>query len=125
MAVVVRSAGLTELVARDAEVIQVATGFQFTEGPVWHPKQGCLYFSDIPSDVIQRLDPAPEGLGRVTEYRRPSQKSNGLTLDRELRLIACQHSSSEVTRTGSDGVALPIANQWQGTELNSPNDVVA
>ena len=60
MAVVVRSAGVTELVARDAELTQVATGFQFTEGPVWHPREGVLYFSDIPSDVIHRLEPLGE-----------------------------------------------------------------
>lgn len=124
MALVVRSAGVMELVGRDAGLTQVATGFQFTEGPVWHPREGVLYFSDIPSDVIHRLDPAPSGPGQVSEYRRPSQKSNGLTLDRELRLIACQHSSSEVTRTGVDGEAAPIATHWQGTQLNSPNDVV-
>ena len=124
MAVGVRSAGVTELVARDAELTQVATGFQFTEGPVWQPREGVLYFSDIPSDVIHRLEPSPSGPGSVSEFRRPSQKSNGLTLDRELRLIACQHSSSEVTRTGSDGVPAPIATHWEGTQLNSPNDVV-
>ncbi|NLD73327.1 MAG: SMP-30/gluconolactonase/LRE family protein, partial [Chloroflexi bacterium] len=68
---------------------EVAGGFRFTEGPVWHP-DGYLLFSDIPADTIYRLDPAS---GDVAPWRRPSGNSNGLTFDRAGRLIACEHGN--------------------------------
>lgn len=93
----------------------VATGFQFSEGPVWLPGTG-LVFSDIPADTIYKTD--------RTEFRKPSGKSNGLTADREGRLIACEHLNRRVTRTEKDGTVTVLAEQYLGRKLNSPNDVV-
>ena len=94
---------------------QVATGFTFTEGPVWLGKEG-LIFSDIPADTICRLD--------KSAFRNPSNHSNGLTLDREGRLIVCETTTRRVTRTEKDGTITVIAEKFEGHKLNSPNDVV-
>lgn len=93
----------------------LAEGFKFTEGPVWLPG-GPLVFSDIPADTIYRAD--------KTVYRRPSGKSNGLTLDTQGRLIACEHGNRRVSRTEKDGTVVALAETYDGKKLNSPNDVV-
>jgi len=93
----------------------VAEGFKFTEGPVWLPGEG-LVFSDIPADTIWRAD--------KTVFRQPSGKSNGLAVDGEGRLIACEHWNRRVTRTEKDGAITVLADQYLGRRLNSPNDLV-
>jgi gluconolactonase len=98
---------------------QVASGFRFTEGPV-PLADGSLLFSDIPASIIYRL--APGGLPEV--WRSPSGQSNGLTLDRQGRLIACEHGNRRVTRTEHDGAIVSLADRYHGGRLNSPNDVV-
>jgi len=104
--------------ARTSELTRLATGFQFTEGPVWHP-DGYLIFSDIPADTIYRL----QG-GATDVFRRPSGNSNGLAFDREGRLVACEHGNRRVSVTQTDGTVVPVATHYQGKRLNSPNDVV-
>ena len=98
---------------------QIATGFQFTEGPVWHP-DGYLIFSDIPASRIYKWTPD----GTVAIWREPSGNSNGLTLDRERRVIACEHGNRRVSRTAADGTVVTLADSYGGKRLNSPNDVV-
>jgi gluconolactonase len=93
----------------------IAEGFQFTEGPLWLAGDE-LIFSDIPADTIYRAD--------KSVFRRPSGKSNGLTLDPEGRLVACEHWNRRVTRTEADGSITVLADAYQGKKLNSPNDVV-
>jgi sugar lactone lactonase YvrE len=101
------------------EVQELATGFQFTEGPVWHPA-GYLLFSDIPANIIYRWE---EGQP-VRPWRTPSGHSNGLTYDRQGRLIACEHGNRRVSRLEPDGRVTVLASHYQGKRLNSPNDVV-
>lgn len=101
------------------EMREAASGFQFTEGPVWHP-DGYLLFSDIPADAIYRLAPGEP----ATPWRTPSGNSNGLTFDRLGRLIACEHGNRRVTRTETDGSVAAVATHYEGKRLNSPNDVV-
>lgn len=98
---------------------RIATGFQFTEGPVWHP-DGYLLFSDIPASRIYRWDPD----GTVSVWREPSGNSNGLTFDRQGQLIACEHGNRRVSRTEPDGSVTTLADSYNGHRLNSPNDVV-
>ena len=98
---------------------EVASGFQFTEGPVWHP-DGYFLFSDILGDTIHRWQPA----GEAETWRTPSNESNGLTFDRRGRLIACEHATRRVTRTESDGTITELATHHGDKRLNSPNDVV-
>jgi gluconolactonase len=99
-----------------------ATGFRFTEGPVWHGDDNVLIFSDIPGDCLYRFDPASEA---VTVYRQPSNKTNGNVFDREHRLVSCEHATSRLVRTEIDGSVSVLASHYDGIELNSPNDVVA
>lgn len=103
----------------DGEPELVATGFEFTEGPVWHP-DGYLFLSDIPAHRIFKL--TPDGTSEV--FREPSGGANGLTFDRQGRLIACEYHSRRVSRTESDGAISVLADSYHGKRLNSPNDVV-
>ncbi len=109
------------IVPKGAVVEHLASGLGFTEGPVWH--NDGLLFSDIPRNRITRWRRLPEG-PELTTFRTPSGNSNGLTLDRSGRLIACEHSARRVTRTETDGTITALAERYQGKRLNSPNDVV-
>ena len=99
---------------------KLGTGFLFTEGPVWHPTGRFLLFSDMPDDHLRRWS-AADG---VTTFRKPCHMSNGLTYDRQGRLVTCEHASSRLTRTEPDGRIVPLATHHEGKQLNSPNDVV-
>jgi len=109
-----------EVVCEDPVLEELASGFEFTEGPVWHPRDRHLTFSDMPGDHMRRWS-ADRG---VTSFRRPSNKANGNTYDREGRLLTCEHATSRVTRTGHDGSISVLASHYQDRELNSPNDIV-
>jgi gluconolactonase len=119
MTVSVHSEKLRELVDEDAEVEQIATGFTFTEGPIWMA-DGSLHFSDMPGDKRRRWHP-DEG---VTVLRDPSNKCNGMTLDNDGNLIVCEHVTSSVVRESPDGGRETLATHWGDKELNSPNDVI-
>ncbi len=99
----------------------VATGFTFTEGPVWRGDD--LLFSDIPNNRTIRYRPLPEG-PEITTFRTPSGNANGLTLDRQGRLLACEHSGRRVSRVDESGRAETVVDSYKGKRLNSPNDVV-
>ena len=98
---------------------KLAGDFQFTEGPVWIAAKNELLFSDIPANRIIRFKD-----GKFETFRTPSHNSNGLTLDKQGRLIACEHGSRSVTRTEADGTITTLADHYDGKRLNSPNDVV-
>lgn len=104
----------------NAPVKQIATGFDWVEGPVWFGDAGCLLFSDIPNNRIMRWTPD----AGTTVYRAPSNYANGHTRDREGRLISCEHGTRRVTRTELDGRITVIADSFEGRRLNSPNDVI-
>ena len=108
-----------ELIDLAAPIGQIGTGFTFTEGPIWHPTQHHLLFSDMPADVRRRWDPR---LG-VVEVSRPANKCNGMTYDAMLNLIVCEHATSSLIREGADGKREVLASHFEGKELNSPNDV--
>ena len=120
MAVNVKSDALRELVDENAEVERLATGFTFTEGPIWNADEQALYFSDMPGNVRRRWS-AEDG---VREVMRPSNKCNGLTYDAEGNLLVCEHVTSSLIRERPDGTREVIASHFEGKELNSPNDVL-
>ncbi|MBX7233581.1 MAG: SMP-30/gluconolactonase/LRE family protein [Caldilineales bacterium] len=100
---------------------RLATGFGFTEGPIWHAGERHLTFSDIPGDAMYRWSEA-EG---VALFRQPSHKANGNAYDRQGRILTCEHASSRLSRSHRDGSGYEVlAAHYQGQELNSPNDVV-
>jgi len=122
---------LEEIVAPDATLERVASGFVFTEGPVWSA-DGSLLFSSPNTNVIYRWDPA----GRVTAFRSKSgytgidigrftqPGSNGLTFDPDGRLTICQHGNRRVIRVEAHGNVTVLADTYEGGRLNSPNDLV-
>ena len=96
-------------------------GYGLIEGPVWFPAGRFLVFSDIPNNRMLRWD---ETNGSVSEFRNPSNFSNGNTRDLQGRLITCQHLSRSVTQTEHSGQVTTLASHFDGKRLNSPNDVV-
>ena len=120
MSLDVRSPKLLDLIDADAELQQLGTGCEFTEGPVWHAEGKFLLFSDIPANQMKKWT-AEEG---ITNFRVPSGKSNGLTYDKQGRLVAAEHANRRVSRTEADGTVVTIASHYEGKRLNSPNDVV-
>ena len=124
MAVKQIAPGLERIVALDQETKELGSGFGAesgpAEGPVWWKEGGYLLFSDIGND--RRMMWAP-GEG-VTLSHEPTNNANGLTRDRQGRLIACEHSARRVTRLEPDGNTTVVANSYRGWRLNRPNDVV-
>ncbi|MGJ8533225.1 MAG: isochorismatase family protein [Alphaproteobacteria bacterium] len=108
-----------KLIDEYAPVAQLGTGFVFTEGPIWHPVQNHLLFSDMPGDVRRKWTPD----GRIEEVMRPSNKANGMTYDADLNLLACEHATSSVARFLPDGRREALCSHFEGRELNSPNDI--
>ena len=116
-----RDSTFERIVGANPRIEHLATGFGFTEGPVWRGDH--LLFSDIPNSRIVRYELAEEG-PRVTTFRYPSGNANGMTLDRERRLVTCEHTHRRVSRTGNDGRLTVLANRYDGRRFNSPNDIV-
>jgi gluconolactonase len=114
-----RDPGFADVVG-DSALETLASGLGFTEGPVWHPYEKWLVFSDMPENRMYVRQPS----GGIEDFRRPSNKANGNTLDREGRLLTCEHATSSVTRLEPDGSTTVLATHYQGKELNSPNDIV-
>jgi gluconolactonase len=112
--------GLDEIVDTGATLEQLASGFRFVEGPVWHPLRRSLVFSDIIGDTQYCWK---ESVG-LSVYRRPSHMANGNAWDREGRLLSCEHATSRVSRLHEDGRYEVLTSHYKGGELNSPNDIV-
>ena len=97
---------------------KVATGFIFTEGPVWHP-EGFYYFVDIKSNLLYRMVP-----GQAPVKVRETLGGNGTTFDLQGRLINCEGDGRRVTRTAADGTVTVLVDRFEGKRLNRPNDVI-
>jgi gluconolactonase len=126
------------IVTEESVLERIATGFAFLEGPVW-TRGSTLIFSDIPAntlyewvpsgaiqeaaDLLETGGPRAE-TGELRVFRQPSFNANGNTLDRQGRLITCEHSGRRVSRTEADGTFTTLAESYDGKRLNSPNDVV-
>ena len=115
----VRNPGLHDLIAADAPIERIAGGLVFTEGPVW--RGDALLFSDIPNNRIARWRRLPEGPELTTFATGPS---NGLTLDRQGRLLAAEHGGRRVARVADNGERTVLVDRFEGKRLNSPNDIV-
>jgi gluconolactonase len=120
------------LVAADAKLEVLAEGYDWSEGPVWVPRDGgFLLWSDVPANTIYKWSAGqaaavymkPSGFTGVTKYSG-EPGSNGLTLDREGRLISAEHGDRRVSRFDWTGGKRTLADNWQGKRFNSPNDVI-
>jgi gluconolactonase len=123
---------LNSIIAPGTKVEKVADGFSFTEGPVWHP-DGYLLFSDPNTNTIYRYNPKNHNVtvymshsgytgADIGEYGQPG--SNGLTIDKEGRLIVAQHGNRRIIRHEKKGPVTILADKIEGKRFNSPNDVV-
>jgi gluconolactonase len=104
-----------------AKVERLATGFRWSEGPVWFGDGRYVLWSDIPNNRIMRWD---EETGTASVFRKPSNFANGNSRDRQGRLITCEHGTRRVSRTEYDGTITTVADKFDGKPLNSPNDIV-
>jgi gluconolactonase len=122
---------LDELVSTSSQIEKIAGGHEITEGPVYVPA-GYLLFSDIPKNTIFQWRP---GAGESVIRKQSGYDgidappgfvigSNGLTLDKQRRLIICEHGNRRVTRLEPDGRLTVLADHYEGKRLNSPNDVI-
>jgi gluconolactonase len=104
-----------------ARLEKLAEGCRWAEGPAYFPAGRYLIWSDVPNDRMMRFD---ETSGVVSVFRHSSGYSNGNTVDRQGRLVTCEHGNRRVTRTEHDGSITVLASHYQGKRFNSPNDVV-
>jgi gluconolactonase len=112
--------GLSALLELDSAT-RICTGFTFTEGPIWIPRDGCLLFTDIPANRIHRWRP---GMTDAEIYREPSRHANGLTLDRGGKIVACEHSGRRVSSGAYGDVEQTLVDSFECKRFNSPNDIV-
>jgi gluconolactonase len=127
-----KSPALDALIAPDAKFEKLSDGHKWTEGPVWSSRGGFLLWSDIPNNVVHKWQPGaavtefvkPSGYSGTEPFTGPEPGSNGLTFDRDGRLILCQHGDRRVARMDSPGRFTVLADKYEGKRLNSPNDVV-
>jgi gluconolactonase len=127
---------LDHILAPGTKIERIATGFGFTEGPVWVPGEagevGHLLFSDPNNNTIYRWSTDGQvSIFRthsgytgadIGDYHQPG--SNGLSLDPQGRLTICEHGNRRVTRLEKNGVLTVLADRFEGKRLNSPNDQV-
>jgi len=105
----------------NVQLERLYTGCRWAEGPAWFAPGRYLVWSDIPNDRMLRWD---ETDGSVSVFRQPSLNANGHTVDREGRLVSCEHRGRCVSRTNFDGRREVLVDRYEGRRLNSPNDVV-
>ena len=98
---------------------RLATGFVFTEGPLWHP-DGFFYFVDVRASMLYRLTPG----GAPEVVREKTGGGNGTTFDLQGWLVLCEGDNRRVTRRGADGRFEVLMDRFEGKRLNRPNDVV-
>jgi gluconolactonase len=118
---VVHDARFSKLVLGHANLDKLASGCRWAEGPAYFAAGRYLVWSDIPNNRMMRFDETDDS---VSVFRSPSFNSNGNTVDREGRLVSCEHLTRRVTRTEHDGSITVLADRYEGRRLNSPNDVV-
>ena len=114
------SPGMERIVSSDQTLEPLGSGFAAAEGPVWHREGGYLLFSQVLGNRTMKWAPR-DG---VTVFHEPTNNGNGLTLDLQGRLIACELGGRRVSRLETDGSITVVAGRYQGKRLNAPNDVV-
>ena len=121
----IRSATFEKLILPDERLRKLGDGYEWAEGTTWVPDAamsggGYLVWSDIPNDRMMRWS---ESDG-TTVFRHPCGYTNGHTLDREGRLVSCEHGERRISRTELDGTVVSLVDSYEGKRLNSPNDLV-
>jgi gluconolactonase len=117
----IRDPRFRALIMPNVHMETLATGCRWAEGPAYFPAARHLLWSDIPNDRVLKWD---ENSGAVSTFLRPARNHNGHTVDRQGRLVSCEHRGRCVSRIEHDGSVTILADRWNGKRLNSPNDVV-
>ena len=119
-----RDQALDRILPTDWSIEELADGLGGdqgpAEGPVWWKDEGYLLFTDNHRGQIMKWSPN----GRISVFRDPTNRANGMTRDIQGRLIICEEDSRRVTRLEHDGSITVVANNFKGRQLNRPNDVV-
>jgi gluconolactonase len=123
---------LDAVVPPEARVEVVTSGLHWAEGPLWDPRTASLLFSDVPRNAVYQWSPRggtvtvlrPSGYTGTDPFTGNSPGANGLTFDRQGRLVLCQHGDRRVARREADGELTAVVDRYQGKRLNSPNDLV-
>ncbi|MGH9958186.1 MAG: SMP-30/gluconolactonase/LRE family protein, partial [Pyrinomonadaceae bacterium] len=123
---------LDQIVPPDAVLEKIADGFAWAEGPVWNRNGKYLLFSDVPNNRIIKWKAGegisvflqPSGYSRTEPFAGREPGSNGLTFDKEGRLVFCQHGDRRISRLEKDGTRSTLVDNYQGKQLNSPNDLI-
>ncbi len=110
--------GLKKILAKNAELVQIETGFRFTEGPAAH-EDGRVFFTDQPNNKIHIWDPN----GGVSEFEVDGERSNGLYFSNDGQLLACADYRNKLIRFDMDGNKTVLVDGYKGKHLNGPNDV--
>jgi gluconolactonase len=110
-----------KLVFGNVHLDKLYTGCRWAEGPAYFAAGKYLIWSDIPNDRVMRYD---ETDGSVSTFIQPAMNQNGHSVDREGRLISCEHRGRCISRIDHDGARVVLASTYQGKRFNSPNDVV-
>ncbi len=118
------------LVSKDAKIEKVATGFTFTEGPLWRP-ENVLWFSDVPGNVVRSLTPSGQvkviiekAGGSVPAPPGAFMGPNGMIADKDGAVLMCQHGNRRIVRVAKDMTITPYIDKFEGHRLNSPNDLI-
>ncbi|MEX0956666.1 MAG: SMP-30/gluconolactonase/LRE family protein [Rhizobiaceae bacterium] len=117
----IRDDRFANLIRGNANVDVLWTGGRWAEGPAYLAAGRYLIWSDIPNDRIMRFD---EMNGEVATFEQPCQNQNGHAVDREGRLVACEHRGRCISRYEIDGSRTVLADRYQGKRFNSPNDLI-
>ena len=123
---------LDQIVPADAALEKIAEGFIWAEGPVWSRSGNYLLFSDVPKDRIVKWKAGegtsifltPSGYSGKEPFTGREPGSNGLTYDKEGRLVFCQHGDRRISRIEKDGTRTTLVDNYEGKRLNSPNDLI-
>jgi gluconolactonase len=123
---------LDQIVSANADLEKVIDGFTWAEGPVWNRTGNYLLFSDVPNNQIIKWKAGERasvflqrsGYSGAQPFTGREPGSNGLTFDREGRLVFCQHGDRRISRLEKNGTRTTLVDNYQGKRLNSPNDLI-
>jgi gluconolactonase len=122
---------LDNILPRDAKIEKVATGFKFTEGPLWRPEVNKLWFSDVVANVTRAI--TPDGKAEVLIENAGGVSTappggfvgpNGMIADKDGYVLQCQHTNRQIARVSQDLKVTPYLSKYEGKRFNSPNDLV-
>jgi len=128
--------GMDDIAPTDAALTKLASGYTWTEGPLWiYGQAGYLLFAEIPSNTIYKMVPGhkpaifmrPSGWNQPVPFQGKEPGSNGMTLDSRLRVTVAGHANRNVWRMETmnpKGLITVLADSFEGKKLNSPNDLV-